>query len=442
MKKRLVLAAMATALSLSVSCGSDSDDSDDAANAAAGGAGADENSALAKVTEGSASELMSLGLQAMQSGSLAVDLSSLRLQDGGGDGDGGGSGEASVQSENDPLCSNKAEPWDTVNNQRWNYGDGYLERLFYCAVNGKTYESPDSLIGQLTQTKSIFCSLEAAVGIAADKFTEDGNNLVTGDPIDVELNSECWPQGAPDGLTSLPMDSIVLTKLTESSGFQYAIEMTNADYELDYEIRFFNKDGVFGFSTPGPGAAPGVGERFDLTIDTNEGVILLNVINDRNKDSDPYLTLLRARVSGDFNTDEGNFESVDTAKGIYVISGPGFDSVAGNNFNYSAYEVSGNSTTGFRYRHFWNQPDNDASGPAINTDATECSGGTETCEDAVDIGTTAEVHALVTASESVKAAWTEHINNGLPLCDASTGDAGITLDAAPANTGAFGVCAD
>ncbi|MFW7382122.1 MAG: hypothetical protein ACOH5I_25175 [Oligoflexus sp.] len=437
MKKQLFVVVMTTALSLNSSCGSDSDDSAGAA-AGAGGAGTNENSALAKVTEGSASELMALGLQAIQSGRLAVEASSLRLQDG----DGGGSGEASVQSENDPLCSNKAEPWDTVNNQRWNSGDGYLERLFYCAVNAKTYESVDSLIGQLTQTKSIFCSLEAAVGIEADKFTENGNNLVTADPINIELNSECWPQGAPDGLTSIPMESITLTKLAESTGFQYAIEMSNEEYDLDYEIRFFNKDGVFGFSTPGGGNTPGVGERFDLTIDTNNGVILLNVINDRNKDDDPYLSLLRMRVSGEFDAENGSFDSVSAAKGIYVFSGPGYNAVAGNNFPYSAYEVSGNSTTGFRYRHIWNQPDQDASGPAINTDATECSGGTATCEDAVDIGSTADVHTLVTASEAIKAAWSEHINDGLPLCNASTGDAAITLDAAPASTGEFGVCQD
>ncbi len=359
-----------------------------------------------------------------------------------GSADIGSSGSALVvknQSNFDPLCSENGDPWDTNTNAPMDANDQeYANRVFYCLVTSNTLESVDTLPGFLRMQESVFCALEAHFGITLSDFTTGGNELVTSAPEAMTLTTSCFPQGLPDGMTSVNLTSAVLTALDPATtGYEYEIAL-NGDVQTI--LRYFNENGVIGFQTTSDGEAEGAGEDSRVTVDTNTGVVLLSVIQDRagggGADS-VYRNLIRGRIKGNFNTSTYQFTSITEGDAYYFISGP-MDDGDDEEFAYSVYTVKGNSTTGFAFKHF-STANSNTTDPTVVAANTLCSDGDETCPDS-DFDTSA-MNAVFKRPAGVKTAWSNYKNSGLPMCEpTSNGRASITVSNVPTSTGALGVC--
>jgi hypothetical protein len=348
------------------------------------------------------------------------------------------------QSTNDPLCSEFGEPWDTDTDAvMLDSNEAYAGRLFYCLVSSTAVESVDTIPGQLAQLESILCTMENGVGLTADSYTEAGAELVDSAPQSVSLPASCWPQGTPDGLTEVPLDSVVATLLDpQTDGFQYQIRLQASALAIDVTVKFFNSNGVFGFQKTEPGATGFAGSDFRITVDSNNGVLLANLIEDRGgaggADS-VYRTLMRLRVAGTMSAANFRFTQVNAGRGYVFISGPALDDgLPGGNdttFAYNAYTVDGTSDNGFEFTR-WMTMNSDTTDPS--SVSTTCDGSGD-CSGALSFDETA-MNAFMAKDAAGKSGWDTFIASGLPMCDAASGADAITFSDVPSSTGALGVC--
>ncbi|SME94710.1 hypothetical protein [Pseudobacteriovorax antillogorgiicola] len=353
-------------------CGEeDSDSTDDATTSL----NPEATAAAAQLTAAAPATFISTSqgaLQSAQVGTINVTTGSL-IQD-----------SATSQSTNDSLCSEYGEPWDSTTNAVKNDGDDYTSHLFYCKVNSNVIESSDTIPGTLTQIKSILCSMEENYSITVDDYTTAGTEHITSDNGTMTLSNTCWPQGQPDGgsITSVPMDSVITTSLAEDSGWQYSLYFKSDAISLEYTLKFFTDNGVFGFTTYQPNEG-GLGQMMTMTIDTGAGVLLFSDLNDQaNGDDNTFRGHSRIRVKGTMSSDL-DFSEITEGRGFVYISGPDYDGTADQDHTYSVYTIDGNSTTGWQSKQLWT---NETPG-TLEERSSVCSDGDETCSDSSDVGT-------------------------------------------------------
>lgn len=340
---------------------------------------------------------------------------------------------ASTASAN-PLCTEHGEPLkdDSTAKKGDAIGDGarlsassanYPARLFNClaTLTSKDGASVETIQGSLTQTASIFCSVEKAFG--KFEYTTAGNDFVAGVAKDVALDSECWAQGAPDGMTSVNIDSGKATLLPESSGFQKELEFKSTKHDIYYKVRFFNKNGIIGIKTYDEGNDPGVGGYAELVLDSTKGVVLVNTVDDRNgaggADS-AYRRVVRMAVKGEMDTEKLTFKSLTSMQGIYANSGD----FKNQPEYFSGYTLNGDSTNGFHGSSV------SFNGSTFTTNYEGCSGAKTDC-------TATGLKFTDNKFYSSRTEWAAHRTSGLPICYDGKD---LTFAAVPA-TGAFGVCA-
>lgn len=340
------------------------------------------------------------------------------------------------QSTKDPLCSNNGEPWDSATSQKMADGNDFAPRQFYCLVNSKVTESSETVPGFLAQLSSIMCTLESELKLNVDEFTEDGKEYLTNatpsSPQSVNLPSSCWPQGQPDNATSVPFISVRGKKLAESTGWQYQVSLSSNQVG-DITLKYFNKDGVFGFLKFSAGNTPGKGEGSAAVIDTKAGVVLYDSFDDRNKDGvDKYRRITRLRVKGTFDKDL-KFSEITEGRGLNYVSGPGFSAESGSEHVFSTYTVDGTKERGYMFKTFKNS--SEAKG-TVSTAHSACKDGN--CEGSTDIGTNDDMKALVFRNAATTTSWGGFADRK-PMCE-KDGAAAISYSALFPNTGAFGKC--
>lgn len=336
-----------------------------------------------------------------------------------------------VQSENDSLCSTNAEPWDGSTTML-DSNPLYAPTLFHCAMTANLPESMDSIVGAMALISSVSCMLEEAFTITPDTYTSEGNNLVTGS-TDIPTNiATCWPQGFPDGSPeTLPVTQATLTALdSATTGYTNEIVLgVNLGDPVTFQARWFVSGGRMGVAimedAQGTGAT---GSATQITVDSVNGVLLVNMIDDRGQGGNTYLTLARARIAGTMGANF-SFSAVNEAKGFYMISGPGYNISAANggDYEYSMYTAHG-AGGNFQFKRFVR----DGAPPAQA--AEYCEGD---CASIADIGTPAQIDEF-TRPTSRADAWSAYLANPTPMCDA--GNDAINYSDVPASTGPLGVC--
>jgi hypothetical protein len=413
--------------------------------------------AAAALKEGTPSLLLNASTEAIQSsqiGTLAISTSANLVNDpdesNEGDGSGDGNDEGSKdddqkQSPNDPLCSTHGDPWDTANNTVDNDSEDYPAHFFYCKVNSKVIESPETVSGALAQTRSILCSMEENLDITSESYTTEGKEHVVTAPYKLSLTETCWPQGLPgDGdekITEAPMDSIVTTKMSSESGWQYQLIFKSAELQLEKTVRMFNSQGIFGFQLFDTGVAPGIGSDVRVTVDTNTGVLLYNEIVDRGKEEgsdDVFRSLTRVRVQGEMGADF-KFSKLSSARGYASRSGPDFDGSSGQAHTYSVYTVDGNTDTGWQFKQFWT---NQTPG-TLEVRKSYCSDGDSTCSGSANFAEVTAMEGYFKGTEATRAEWATLAASGKPMCSPKDGsNADIEITATPKFQGPLGICAE
>lgn len=342
-----------------------------------------------------------------------------------------------------PLCSEHGQPLnpDLDIGQGDPIPDGsflsqddpnYAANLFFCLATLTPEEgaSVETILGSLAQAQSILCSFEEAFGTIS--YTTEGTNLLAGGPTEATLSETCWPNGAPDGITSITFTEGVATALDESTGYEKKLTFSGEveGGEVSQELLFFNKDGVIGFKTMGAGNAPAVGDASQVTFDTNTGAIVVNVIDDRGgfggADSS-YRRIVRMKVKGTLDADL-NFTGIESMQGIYANSGFVFEEDTAMDASSSIVSLKGNATDGFYgvARQY-----NSSTGSEVYAG---CTGANDECT-GEGLAITDALNTSFYGSAS-RSAWGTHIESGLPPCDDGND---LTFDAVP-TTGAFGVC--
>lgn len=410
-------------VSLNFACSADDDD--DETTATTTSSNPEASSAAANITEGSAASLMessSTVIKSAQVGTLNVGLSD-------------------TQSTNDANCSSNGDPWDADSSAVRQSGTGYVGHKYYCKLNSGTIESVDTIPGFIRQQQSIFCSIEEALGVTVSSFTSGGTELVSGESTTMTLSDACWPQGQPDGTTSVSLTSVTATLLDSSTdGWQYKLAMTSPDVG-SITVKYFNSNGVFGFQNTQAGNDPGAGTDIKVVIDTNNGVLLFNEVEDRNGSggSDSvYRGLTRMRVKGTLNADL-TFSSITEGRGYIYVSGPDFDASANQDHTYSVYTVDGNSTTGWQFKTY---STGDTAG-SLSLTNTECTDGDATCSSSEDVATIDVMNAYFKAPDTVRDVWKSYAASGQPMCEPSDGsNSDVTVVAQPVHTGPLGVCSE
>jgi hypothetical protein len=348
----------------------------------------------------------------------------------------------SSQSTNDLLCSNHAEPWDsTTDAVMLDSNSEFTARLFYCAFFGNVIESSGSVAGVLAQNQAITCTIESHFSLDASSYTTTVQELVTGDSEDVALTAACWPNGIPDGLTSIPFSSVEIEAMdADTTGWTHSIRIKSTAAEIDMELKTFTGNGTFGFARSENSVnAPGAGDDIRMTVDMVNGVLMFNSINDRagggGADS-AYRTLIRAKVSGTIDATDFSFSAVNSTRGFYGISGPDFNAANDTDYAWNMYTVDGNPTTGFQWKRFIHE-----TGESVTELSSTCTEGTTTCADAESIGTNEEMYALMSRTSVVEGEWSALITSGMPLCEPAA-DSEVNFSGAPTFTGKLGQCID
>lgn len=341
---------------------------------------------------------------------------------------------ASIQSSNDPLCSNNGEPWDSdLSAVMLSNHAEYAERVFHCKVNGNVVESVDTIAGSFAQNASIMCSVYSHFGIDSSDFGSSAAELVTVSPATIPLTTSCWPQGRPVEnsveLTEVQASSVTVQALAANTGYEFEIRMALVGLG-NIRLKWFNKDSRFGVAKIEEAeGAEGVGSITQITVDSQAGVLLLNAFDDRDR-NDVYRSVSRFRASGDLNANY-QFTTINEGKAYNLISGSGMADAADATFTFSAVTVVGQST-GAQFK-LWSDGENDGQAPVAG--APTCNGD---CTGLADVGAAAGMEALIRRDNTVKAAWATYIDSGLPMCDSGTST--VNYDAVPSSLGAFGVC--
>lgn len=343
-------------------------------------------------------------------------------------------------SENDSLCTAHGDPYDAEAQGHMGDSEDYAPRKFYCLVNSGVIESTDTLPGFLKQQASIMCTLKEQLELDIEQFTTDGKQYVEGDEAQsLDLTEACWPQGMPDGQTSVPMNSVIGKALAEDSGWQYEVNVVSEAMGMDLKLRYFAKDGIFGFARyEEPAASPGAGAGMSAIIDTAKGVILFDVFSDKAGEDNNGRTVVRLRVKGTFD-ENLKFSEINEGRGFaYVSGGTGFTGAVDNNHVFSMYTVDGSSDGGYQFKQLVNSSEDMTT---ITTRHTKCADSDDDCASSTDIGTTADLKTLAFKSQAIHDAWEGFIDRK-PACEpAENGSAAINYsDALIPNTGAFGVC--
>lgn len=398
-------------------------------------------------------------IQSAQMGALQLTTAKLFLDGDDEEGDDEGDEQKGTKSVNDPLCSKNADPWDAVEDKIMQTGDDYIQRKFYCKVNSATIESRDSIAGFLQQMGSILCSMKEVYEVSVDDYTEAGKEHVTDDNKMMSFSEACWPQGAPGGgdsegddmelvedEMSIELTSVVTKSLPEDSGYQYSLYLYSESQDVEFTLRFFAKDGIFGFATSEPGNAPASGDSVAITVDTKKGVLLFNEVADRapgesdgDSDQDIFRGVSRLHVKGKLDKDL-KFSEIEKGAGYIYQSGPGYDGSDDNSHTFQVYAVNGNSEKGWKWTHFGSTEE---SMDTVENRDSFCSDGDATCEDSEDFASAEEIAAYFKASAATRAEWKSFGESGKPLCDPTSEDAKfVDLSATPNSTGAFGVCSE
>lgn len=298
----------------------------------------------------------------------------------------------------------------------------YPSRFFMClaTLSAADGASVETIQGSLAQVASVMCTFEKALGTIT--YTTEGTNLVAGGAVTAAMDASCWPNGTPEGMTSITLDSGTATLLDESTGFEKELRFTSESAGVDYQIRFFNKNGVVGFRTIDVGTSPGVGGYNEMILDSNNGVVMVNTVDDRNgaggADS-AYRRVNRMLVKGTMNTSTLKFSALTAMQGIRAESAD----YANSPNNFSGATLKGTVADGFY-------------GTSVSYDGTSfttyyagCSGEKATCP-----------ATGLTYSDGVfyssRTEWAAHKEGGMPICYDGND---LTFAAVP-TTGAFGVC--
>ncbi len=323
----------------------------------------------------------------------------------------------------DPRCGEHGTPYANGTQMDFNDED-YASTKFYCLLSANL-ASPETVRGSLRQVKSVFCSVEAAVGTI--EYTEAGNQMISSETL-VPLTDACWPLGKPDGMTAVSISTLTATKLdSATTGWQYKLAFSGEGVG-DYILYFFNNDGVIGFKKLDGGDAPGTGGATSITLDLNNGVLLLNAIDDRNgyggADSQ-YRRLTRMRVTG--TVSNYVFTEINKLEGYQFNNDGTLDPNSGALNNFSGQTVLGSAAAGYVYRNFQFDSTTDT-----RTDATNqaCVGSTDSCASLTPLVATTNTFFNDTST------WAAFIANSKPLCDDGTS---VTLSPTPVN-GVLGVC--
>ena len=299
----------------------------------------------------------------------------------------------------------------------------YASKLFYCIASMET-TSPETIRGSLAQFKSVLCSFEKALGKAIE-YTEAGNNLIgASGSLDVNLTTECWPQGTPEGLTKVAMTKGVATKLAADTGYQYQLSFSSEE-SGDYNLRFYNADGRIGFKKFGEGAKEGAGDLTEILLDTNTGSIIANIVDDREGSggaNEAYRRVVRMKVKGEFDAATLAFKAIDSMQGIYFNSGD----YSKSQDSFSATTINGDKTKGF-YAHSVKG----TVGATPTDDYKACTGLKTDCS-----ATGLIVDAAATKFFNYRSEWKVQKSTGLPPCDK-----GVDIDfGAVVPTGKLGKC--
>lgn len=341
-------------------------------------------------------------------------------------------GLASAMSGN-PLCTEHGQPIkDGVTTPKGQAsGDAdrlaqtdsdYASRLFMCVatLSAKDGASVETLQGSLAQVASVMCTFEKALGTI--EYTTEGKNLVPNGAVTAALDATCWPNGTPEGITSISLDTGTATLLPESTGFEKELKFTSQSANVNYQVRFFNKNGVIGFRTIEAGVSPGIGGYNEMVLDSKNGVILINTVDDRNGSGGADSAFRRAArmvVKGTMDTSTLKFSALTAMQGIRVESG---------NYSTRPNDFSGATILGTVSDGFY--------GTSVSYDGTTfspmyagCTGAKATCPSAGLAFTDAKFYTSRTE-------WAAHKTDGKPICYDGKD---LTFVAVP-KTGAFGVC--
>lgn len=222
----------------------------------------------------------------------------------------------------------------------------YPSRFFLClsSLSAADGASVETLQGSLAQVSSVMCTIEKALG--SFEYTTAGTNLVANGNVTAALDSSCWPNGTPEGITSIIMDSGTATLLDASTGFEKELKFTSTAMGVSYKVHFFNKNGIMGFRTYDNGTSPGVGGYSEMTLDSGNGVILINTVDDRNgaggADS-AYRRVNRMVVKGDLDKTTLKFSKLTAMQGIRAES----SNYATSPNSFGGVTINGDSTKGY-----------------------------------------------------------------------------------------------
>lgn len=337
------------------------------------------------------------------------------------------SGDANCTTHGDPLKSGlgKAKNDVVIDGDYLSQSDSsYPAKLFFClsTLSAAKGASVETLNGALAQVNSVLCSFEK--GFGNFEYTTAGTNLVASGPKAVDLTAECWPNGTPEGIKNITFDSAVATALDASTGYQKELKFASSSAGVDYKLKFFNKDGILGFKTVDPGNSPSIGGYSEMTLDSNTGVILVNVVDDRGgkggADS-AYRRVVRLKVKGTLGADL-KFSSLEALQGIRTNSGQ---------FSVNPDYFSGATLNGDKDKGFYGQSVA-YDGKTLSTNYAGCSGPKTACT-----ATGLLFNSTNTGFYNSRTEWTTHLASGLPPCDDGQD---ISFAAVP-KTGAFGKCA-
>jgi hypothetical protein len=297
----------------------------------------------------------------------------------------------------------------------------YASRFFMClaTLSAKDGASVETIQGALSQVASVMCTFEKALGTIT--YTTEGTNLVPNGAVTASMDSTCWPNGTPEGMTSVTLDSGTATLLDESTGFEKELKFTSESAGVDYRLRFFNKDGVIGFRTIDSGISPGIGGYSEIVLDSKEGVILVDVVDDRNGSGgadSAFRRTNRMLVKGTIDTSTLKFTALTAMQGIRAESG----NYASNPDVFSGTTMIGTVADGF-YGTSVNYD-----GTSFTTNYAGCTGAKTTCPSSGLVFSDATFY-------SNRTVWEAHKIGGKPICYNGS-DIGFGTLA----TGAYGKC--
>ncbi len=331
-----------------------------------------------------------------------------------------------------PLCSEHGKPLKDGNTKKKGEPieeDDYLSQtdknypshFFSClaTLTAKEGASVETIQGNLAQTASVFCNFEKTIG--SFEYTAAGTNLLPNGNKEMTLDKECWPNGTPEGITSITIDKATATALDESTGFEKELYFHAADVG-DYRMRFFNRNGIVGFRKIEEGNAPAIGGYADLVLDSNKGVVLMDVVDDRggNGGADSvYTRTQRVRVSGDMDKTTLKFKSLNLLQGIQAQPSSLTDGLK----QFSGVTINGTKDAGF-YGTTVSYSDGTFY-PAYEG----CTGAKADCT-ATGLKFTDGTFAYS------RTEWAAHRTSGMPICENGKD---LTFAAVPAN-GKFGSC--